>query len=99
MADLASKMSSGTFSEANQQRINADALLEQSIANLNTSLAGKQSLIADGSLAQSKIANLTSDLATKVSSQQLADGLAAKQSSRRQQSRGPPRAPLAGCAG
>ena len=48
VADLASKVSNGTFSEANQQRINADALLEESIANLNTGLAGKQPIIADG---------------------------------------------------
>ena len=79
VADLASKVSNGTFSEANQQRINADALLEQSIANLNTGLALKQPLIADAGLAQSKVLNLTSDLAAKASSQQLADGLAAKQ--------------------
>ena len=54
VADLASKVSSSTFSEANQQRINADALLEESILNLNNGLAGKQPLIADGGLAQSR---------------------------------------------
>ena len=65
MADLAGKVGNGTFSEANQQRINADALLEEN------GLAGKQPLIADGGLAQSKVLNLASDSATKASAQQL----------------------------
>ncbi len=43
---LANKVNASTFAEANQQRINADALLEESIANLNTGLAGKQPTIA-----------------------------------------------------
>ena len=38
----------------------------------------KQPTIAEGRLAQSKIQNLTGDLAAKASSQQLADGLAQK---------------------
>ena len=78
VADLASKVSNGTFSEANQQRIKANALLEESILNLNNGLAGKQPLIADGGLAQSKVLNLTSDLATKASAQQLTDAVATR---------------------
>ena len=50
VSDLAGKVSNATFAEANQQRINTDALLETSIANLNTSLAGKQNTVVDDAL-------------------------------------------------
>ncbi len=42
-------------------------------------LAGKEPSIAEGSLAQSKIQSLTSDLAAKASSQQLADAIATRE--------------------
>ena len=42
-------------------------------------LAGKQPNIGEGSLAQSKVQNLTSDLAAKASTQQLTDAIATRE--------------------
>ena len=43
---------------------------------VDTLLSGKQPTITEGSLSQSKIQNLTNDLAAKVSTQQLTDAIA-----------------------
>ncbi len=77
-AALAGKVDSSTFNEANTQRITADALLEESIANLNTGLAGKQPTIAEGSLSQSKVTNLVADLGAKALQADLVSGLPAR---------------------
>ena len=44
----------------------------------NTLLAGKEPSITEGGLAQSKVQNLTSNLAAKASSQQLAAAFATR---------------------
>ena len=67
-----------------EQSSDAQTLIDSALSGyyprgtVDNLLAGKQPTIAEGSLAQSKIKNLTGDLAAKASTQQLADGLAAK---------------------
>ena len=85
---LASKASTGALATVSanltQAIVTSQTTLEEELDNkastqeLVQAVATREPVIAEGSLAQSKIQNLTSDLAVKASSQQLADGLAAK---------------------
>ena len=62
---LAGKAGLTEFQEANAQRIQVDTRIEADLLDLTNGLAGKEPVIAEGSLAQSKVANLVTDLATK----------------------------------
>ena len=67
---------------SDEQGAEAQALVNAALGGCYTRgetaslLAGKEPSIAEGGLARVKVANLTSDLATKATTQQLADGLA-----------------------
>ena len=68
-----------------EQSSDAQTLIDSALGGyyprgtIDNLLAGKQPTIGEGSLSQSKVQHLTSDLATKASSQQLADAIATRQ--------------------
>ena len=76
---LAGKADLAEFQEANAQRIQVDTRIEADLLDLTNGLAGKEPVIAEGGLAQSKVTNLVSDLAGKASTAALTNGLVGKE--------------------